>query len=131
MNEIIPGLWIGDLDDALAIHKTREFDLICVLESWLGRWVNMRIWQPLLGGTETGQVKQRSLNKVARFIEALLELDQKVLVFCGYGEERSVLAVAWYLVWSKRVKDLDAAYELIKLKRPQARDRRAWIEAKP
>lgn len=129
MNEIIPGLWIGNMDEARYLERRAPFEnfaVICVLESWQGHWLN--VWQPLLSSAPNGQVAKWALDAVAGLIQAYLDAGRKVFVHCGAGIERSPLAVAWYLIKSKHAKDFDEAYKIIREKRPEVMDRRFWIE---
>lgn len=66
------------------------------------------------------------LDAIAEIIQLNLDAGRKVLVNCNMGMERAPLAVIWYLL-KKRGMTLDAAYELVKKKRPQTQDRRQWI----
>lgn len=52
--------------------------------------------------------------------------NQKVVVHCAMGMERSVLSVVWYLHQTKGLS-LDQAYDLVRIARPIALDHRDWI----
>ena len=68
-----------------------------------------------------------TLDSTAGLIDAALALDQRVLVHCEEGSERTPLVVAWFL-HTRRKMSLEAAYNLLKRKRPIVRDRRKWLE---
>lgn len=68
-----------------------------------------------------------TLNTIADTIErVLMTTNQKVVVHCAMGMERSVLAVIW-LMASKWRMQLHQAYNQIKKHRPIALDRLNWI----
>ena len=67
-----------------------------------------------------------SLDTIASAIDDALANGRRVLVHCGAGSERAPLTIAWFLN-RRRAMSLDAAYELLKRKRPMVKDRRAWL----
>jgi protein-tyrosine phosphatase len=62
----------------------------------------------------------------ASVIDNALTTGRRVLVHCGAGSERAPLTVAWFLN-RRRAMSLDAAYDLLKRKRPIVQDRRFWL----
>jgi hypothetical protein len=116
-SEIVAGLFVGDLQDAV------KFDgmIISVLADVPACEPKRSIQLPfLLNGRAT-------LDSTAALIDFALALDQRVLVHCEEGSERSPLVVAWFL-HRRREMTLDAAYDLLKHQRPIVRDRRQWLE---
>ncbi|MGH8013548.1 MAG: dual specificity protein phosphatase family protein [Candidatus Binataceae bacterium] len=115
--EIIPNLFVGDLDDA-----RREFNgmVICVLQDKPRSEPDRAIWMPFL---ENGRA---TLDSTAALIDAALKLSLRVLVHCEEGCERAPLVVAWFLK-TRRGMSLDDAYELMKTRRPIISDRRQWL----
>jgi protein-tyrosine phosphatase len=67
-----------------------------------------------------------SLDITASVIDNALTGGRRVLVHCGAGSERAPLTVAWFLN-RRRAMSLDAAYDLLKRKRPIVQDRRFWL----
>lgn len=69
---------------------------------------------------------RKVVESVVKVIDYALKNEQKVVVHCAMGMERSVLSVAWYMHQYLGLS-LDDAYEQIKSIRPIAADRRNWI----
>jgi protein-tyrosine phosphatase len=117
MNEIIDNLFVGGIEDALA-----DFDgvIICVLNEIPAEEPPEAVWIPFMAAGDT------SLDHTAATIDKALADGRRVLVHCGSGSERAPLVVAWYLS-RRRQMSLDAAYQLLKFKRPIVRDRRALL----
>ena len=67
-----------------------------------------------------------TLEAIVDMMEMAMAANQKVVVHCSMGMERSVLATVWYLVRNKRMS-LDNAYSLVRSVRPIATDRRKWL----
>ena len=67
-----------------------------------------------------------TLESIVLTMEMAMATEQKVVVHCSMGMERSVLATVWYLVRHKGM-DLDNAYSFVRSVRPIATDRREWI----
>jgi len=75
----------------------------------------------------SGKVRE-TLDELATVInEYLNNTDNKIVVHCAMGVERSPLTVVWYL-HNYRGMTLDKAYELVRQARPVAVERRHWIE---
>ncbi len=115
-SEIIPNLFVGDLQDA------QRFDgmIISVLPDRLDGEAPGTIRLPFLAnGLE-------SLHSTAALIDHGLRLGLRVLVHCEEGCERAPLVVAWFLK-TRRAMTLDDAYALLKRRRPIVKDRRRWL----
>ena len=68
-----------------------------------------------------------TLNVIADTIETVLTTtNQKVVVHCAMGMERSVLAVIWLMASKWRMR-IDQSYQQIKKNRPIVLDRTSWI----
>ncbi|HEY9156845.1 dual specificity protein phosphatase [Candidatus Binatus sp.] len=115
-SEIIPSLFVGDLQDALEFEGT----IISVLPDVAEIEPPQAIHMPLLADGVA------SLDRTAALIEEELALGHRVLVHCEEGCERAPLVVAWFLK-TKRGKTLDEAYALLKSRRPIIEDRRRWL----
>lgn len=115
-SEIIPNLFIGDLQDA------SRFDglVISVLHDVPAAEPERAIRMPFLANGRA------TMDSTAALIEAALNLNQRVLVHCEEGSERAPLVVAWFLT-RRRGMTLDEAYALMMGKRPVVRDRRKWL----
>ena len=115
-SEIIPRLYVGDLQDA------QKFDgmIISVLPDWLEGEPAHAVWMPFLkNGWAT-------LESTAALIDHALRLDLPVLVHCEEGCERAPLTVAWFL-HRRRAMTFEQAYALMKQQRPIVEDRRHWL----
>ena len=115
-SEIIPSLFVGDLQDALDFEGT----IISVLPDLPEIEPPHAIHMPVLADGVA------SLDRTAALIEDELALGHRVLVHCEEGCERAPLVVAWFLK-TKRGKTLDEAYALLKSRRPIIEDRRRWL----
>ena len=115
-SEIIENLFVGDLQDA------QRFDgiIINVLPDLPEGEPVEAIHMPILArGVD-------SLNDTAALIDEHLRMGRRVLVHCEEGCERAPLIVAWFLK-TRRAMTLDAAYALLKSRRPIVEDRRRWL----
>jgi hypothetical protein len=115
-SEIIPNLFLGDLQDAA------RFDgmIISVLPDAMANEPKRTIRLPFLANGRA------SLDTTSALIDAGLRLGMPVLVHCEEGCERAPLAIAWFLK-TRRAMSLDEAYALIKSRRPIVKDRRSWL----
>lgn len=116
VSEIVPNLYVGDLQDAV------KFDgmIISVLADVPACEPRRAIQLPFM-------VEGRArLDTTAAVIDAALARKLRVLVHCEEGSERAPLVVAWYLV-TRRGMTLDDAYYLLRSRRPLVRDRRSWL----
>ncbi len=117
-SEIIPNLFLGDLQDAAHF----EGMIISVLADVMPAEPDRTIHLPFLANGRA------TLDSTSALIDAALRLNLPVLVHCEEGCERAPLTVAWFLS-RRRGMSLDDAYSLIKRRRPIVKDRRAWLGA--
>ena len=115
-SEIIPGLFVGDLQDAQKFDGT----IISVLPDVPDAEPPRALHMPFLA---EGVV---TLDKTAALIDDELARGHRVLVHCEEGCERAPLVVAWFLK-TRRGMTLDQAYALLKSRRPIIEDRRRWL----
>jgi len=81
------------------------------------------IVDPDLGSRKTLQKVEQAAGLIDKVLSGG---NEKVVVNCAMGMERSVLSVVWYL--HKYVgMTVDQAYGFVKIARPVAKDRRNWI----
>ena len=115
-SEIIPNLFVGDLQDA------GRFDgmIISVLPDPMAAEPERTIRIPFLANGRA------TLDTTSALIDAGHRVGMPVLVHCEEGCERAPLVVAWFLK-TRRGMTLDGAYALIKNRRPMVKDRRAWL----
>lgn len=67
------------------------------------------------------------LDELANLIERSVLIKQRVVVYCGFGVERSPLAVAYWIM-SLYHYSWDEAYSMIKAFRDDAIDCRSWVD---
>ncbi len=115
-NEIVPGLYVGDLGDCQSWPRRDRH--LNVLEKPCERGA----WLPFFAGQ--GQATQEGLDRIVAWLDKKLREVEPVLVHCASGIERSPLVVTYYL---SRTMGLEAAWKLVSEKRPQAQDRRHWL----
>ncbi len=115
-SEIMPNLFVGDLQDAQKFDGT----IISVLPDL----PHDEPWQALHLPFLANGVD--SLDGAARIIDEALTLGQRVLVHCEEGCERAPLVIAWFLK-TRRGMTLGEAYALLQSKRPMVHDRRRWL----
>jgi protein-tyrosine phosphatase len=114
--EIIPALYVGDLQDAQKFDGT----IISVLPDVPEGEPPQALHMPFLAdGLD-------SLERTAALIDDELALGRRVLVHCEEGCERAPLVVAWFLK-TRRGMTLDEAYTLLRSRRPIVQDRRRWL----
>ena len=115
-SEIVPDLFVGDLQDAQRFDGT----IITVLPDVPEAEPPHAIHMPFLAdGID-------SLERTAALIDHELASGRRVLVHCEEGCERAPLVVAWFLK-TRRGMTLDQAYFLLKSRRPIVEDRRRWL----
>lgn len=126
MDEIVPHLYLGDMQDGAA--AVPYMDVLCVM--WEGEpnipaGVTQIQTTDYLGMDEPFTVVE-NMNKAADWIERRVQDGFNVLVHCAYGVERSPLTVVWYLM-RHREMDLCEAYTLVMEKHLQTQYRGGWL----
>jgi len=120
-------LYIGDMWDRLA--ATQMDVIINVLEDPdPTEQFDREFVVPIASVGIDGQIhaNHNALNRVAEAIHKNMKAGKKVMVHCAAGQERSPLAVVWFL-HTKRGMDLEAAYDMVRSKRPQTMDCLDWL----
>lgn len=138
--EILPNLYIGTVEDARnfkrgvfpLVEARHDPLIICVLNQWPWNGNPDALWIPLVVADADNlekpiQVLPQNLALITAKIGDVWERGGIVLVHCREGIERSPLAVAWYLHRYGMICPLDEAYALIRERRPEVVDRRAWL----
>lgn len=72
-------------------------------------------------------VSMDGLNRATDLIEQYMNKNERLLVHCVGGVERSPLTLAWYFVQSKKFETLNEAYVFLRSKRPVVSDRQFWL----
>lgn len=129
MNEVVPGLFVGDLADAM--DHAFDGERLCVVGDGNVRYDRMTHCIPVTyykQGHWRAFASREALNRCADLISHRLDAGVPLLVHCISGAERAPLAVAWWLMRSGRYPTLAAAYGYLKSIRPVVEDRSYWIE---
>jgi hypothetical protein len=126
---VLPNLGVTGAEGAENAIKQGHFTINVAGELGLKTTVKM----PIEPSNATWGFKKTStvlpmVEQIVNTMEMAMATDQKVVVNCSMGMERSVLATVWYLVRNKGMS-LDNAYSFVRSVRPIATDRREWLIA--
>tara|TARA_Y100000034_G_scaffold90921_1_gene109609 strand:- start:908 stop:1669 length:762 start_codon:yes stop_codon:yes gene_type:complete len=126
---VLPNLGVTGAEGAENAIKKGYFSINVAgeLSKTLDATVNMPI-EPNVWGYSSSPDVLSTLESIVNTMEMAMATEQKVVVNCSMGMERSVLATVWYLVRNKSMS-LDNAYDFVRSVRPIATDRREWIVA--
>ncbi|KAJ7247897.1 hypothetical protein B0H12DRAFT_1186698 [Mycena haematopus] len=119
MDEIIPGLFVGDLPSAKDTENLKANNIFSILSAMRGRVTISETFvrhQILLDDTEETDVLVHFIPAIT-FIQAELDKGRGVLVHCQAGMSRSVTIVAAYLMYTRNI-DTQAALDIIRQARP-------------
>ncbi|KAF7360215.1 hypothetical protein MVEN_00750300 [Mycena venus] len=119
MDEVIPGLWVGDLPSAKDTENLKANNIFSILSAMRGRVTISETFvrhQILLDDTEDSDVLVHFIPSIT-FIQAELDKGRGVLVHCQAGMSRSATIVAAYLMYTKNI-DTQAALDIIRQARP-------------
>ncbi|KAK7061111.1 tyrosine protein phosphatase yvh1 [Paramarasmius palmivorus] len=119
MDEIIPGLWIGDIRSATDVETLKANNIFSILSAMRGKISIHETFikhQLLLDDTEETDILQHFLPSIS-FIQAELNKGRGVLVHCQAGISRSSAIVAAYLMYDRHLTP-DEALDLIRKARP-------------
>ena len=124
MDEIIPGLWIGDWNDAqdgVVLINRGINNVLCVIPHVHAPPEN-RTWYDLIKLLHWHYEYYKDIDTETPldFIENALSHGNAVLVHCGQGVDRSPTVVMLFLV-RRRHFSVEQAVNLIKQKRPIAK----------
>ena len=125
MNEILPHLWLGDLNDSFTAPE--DFIILCVLEVRYPLLPKRAILQPILEMSPNGpQMNMNGMEKACKIIDGVLNDEKNILVHCAAGVERSPLTIVWWL-HTRMGQSLDVAYDFVKSKRSIVENRLIWL----
>lgn len=136
--EVIPGLFVGTREDAEALGARVPDDWACIsVTEYRSRYKRTEelpnepigsIDMPFMSDRPGGwHADSHKLDLIAEMIWWRLQIGKKVLVHCIRAQERSPLAVAWYLAWSGAAPSIDRAYEIVERLHPRTERRDKWI----
>ena len=126
---VLPNLGVTGAEGAENAIKQDYFTINVAGELRIETTVKMPI-EPsnAVWGLKKANTVLQTLESIVNAMEMAMATDQKVVVNCSMGMERSVLATVWYLVRNKGMS-LDNAYSFVRSVRPIATDRREWLIA--
>jgi len=119
--EVAPGVYVGGAGDARGFGGRR----VCVRDDPPAKTGPDDLHLPVFD-VARGRANRANLDRIAALIEEGRASGQPVLVYCGFGQRRGPLAVAWYLARHERI-DLEEAYRRIRKVRPEVETPREWI----
>ena len=128
-DNITDNVYLGDMMSAATFDGIR----VCVHErgpTYHGQCLCVPVLtsSPRSKYDRTGAVASiAALDAVSDLIESYVGKDEKIIVHCYGGIERSPLALVWWLTRSKRYDNINEAYEFIKTKRPAVSPRLFWL----
>lgn len=136
--EIIPNLFLGTREDAEALGTRVPDDWVCIsvteYRSRYGRTEELprepegSLDMPFMADRPGGwHADRHKLDLIAETIWWRLLHGKKVLVHCIHAQERSPLAVAWYLAWSGEASSITRAYETVAKLHPRTERRDKWL----
>ncbi|KAI0300163.1 hypothetical protein B0F90DRAFT_1725593 [Multifurca ochricompacta] len=119
MDQVLPGLWIGDLHSAKDSDTLRTNNIHSILTVMRGKFSIHETFfrhQVPLDDVEETDVLQHLIPSIT-FIQSELDKGGGVLVHCQAGMSRSATIAAAYIMYSQNL-DVNAAIELIRKVRP-------------
>lgn len=141
--EVIPRLFLGTREDAEALGPRVPDDWACIsVTEYRSRYkrteelprepdgsLDLPFMTDVPGGWHADRHK---LDLIAETIWFRLQRGKKVLVHCIHAQERSPIAVAWYLAWSGEAPSLAHAYDAVAGIHPRTERRDKWLrDARP
>ena len=121
---VTPRLAVTDVNGALDMHEESDCYIINVARE-IDSPCDYKL--PVAPFTHGPEQVRAALDTLAEVIHDQLEgTDNKVVVHCFAGMERSVLACVWYLCKHQGM-NMDEAYETVREVRPVVLDRREWV----
>ena len=129
MDEILPGLWLGNIKSAYNINKLKKnnikyiFNISTEIPNFYEndnyfKYYKFKVNDSLLD-RDINLMSENLSNLVKKLAEAINNKDGNVLVHCFAGRQRSAILVAAYLVYKYKMNPREA-YDFILKKRPEA-----------
>ena len=136
--EVISRLFLGTRQDAEALGKRVPDNWACIsVTEYRSRYKRTEelpnepdgsLDLPFMSDIPDGwHADRHKLDLIAETIWWRLQSGKKVLVHCIQGQERSPLAVAWYLAWCGEASSLSRAYEVVAKLHPRTERRDKWL----
>ncbi|KAJ8596152.1 hypothetical protein M405DRAFT_805862 [Rhizopogon salebrosus TDB-379] len=129
MDEVVRGLWIGDLPSALDVKGLKERNIFSIVSAMRGKvtiHATFNKYQVNIDDSENEDVLVHFLPSIS-FIQSELDKGRGVLVHCQAGVSRSATIVAAYLMHSLKL-DPASAVDMIKKVRPFVEPNEGFME---
>lgn len=122
--EVVPGLFVGTREDAEALGTHVPHDWACIsVTEYRSRYKRTEelpnepigsLDMPFMADRPGGwHADPHKLDLIAETIWWQLQRSKKVLVHCIHAQERSPLAVVWYLAWFGSASSVERAYQIV------------------
>ncbi|KAG6333939.1 hypothetical protein ID866_5150 [Astraeus odoratus] len=128
MDEVVPGLWIGDLPSALDVEGLKAKKIFSVLTAMRGKvTINATFnkYQINIDDSVDEDVLVHFLPSIS-FIQRELDRGRGVLVHCQAGVSRSATIVTAYLMYSRKL-DVSTALEMLRKVRPSVEPNEGFL----
>ncbi|BGP40421.1 tyrosine protein phosphatase yvh1 [Rhodotorula kratochvilovae] len=128
MQQVLPGLWIGDYIAASNHALLEEHGIACVVSSMRQEYdtaPGVNLHHVAVDDTDRTNILEHLL-PTAEFIHTALENGRNVLVHCQAGVSRSTTLVAGYLML-KRGLNVEQALDKIRAARPQVEPSESFL----
>ncbi|KAG1730817.1 uncharacterized protein EDB91DRAFT_1059141 [Suillus paluster] len=129
MDEVVPGVWIGDLKSASDVKGLKERNIFSIVTAMRGKvtiHATFNKYQINVDDSANEDVLVHFLPSIS-FIQNELDKGRGVLVHCGAGISRSATIVAAYLMYSLQL-DPASAVDMIRKVRPIVEPNEGFME---
>lgn len=129
MDEVVPGVWIGDLQSALDVKGLKERNIFSIVTAMRGKvtiHATFNKYQINVDDSANEDVLVHFLPSIS-FIQNELDKGRGVLVHCGAGISRSATIIAAYLMYSLKL-DPESAIDMIRTVRPIVEPNEGFME---
>ncbi|KAG1747403.1 hypothetical protein EDB19DRAFT_1687252 [Suillus lakei] len=129
MDEVVPGVWIGDLQSALDVEGLKEKNIFSIVTAMRGKvtiHATFNKYQINVDDSANEDVLVHFLPSIS-FIQNELDKGRGVLVHCGAGISRSATIIAAYLMYSLKL-DPASAVDMIRTVRPIVEPNEGFME---
>ncbi|KAG0706920.1 hypothetical protein DFH29DRAFT_899046 [Suillus ampliporus] len=129
MDEVVPGVWIGDLQSVSDVKGLKERNIFSIVTAMRGKvTINATFnkYQINVDDSANEDVLVHFLPSIS-FIQNELDKGRGVLVHCGAGISRSATIVAAYLMYSLKL-DPASAVDMIREVRPIVEPNEGFME---
>lgn len=120
MHEILPGLWLGNLEDARAFSGTMDAVVNCSVDlPFFESRQRDQLRVPVEDDLSENDTLVPFLHATVEFVRVRLSVNKRVLVHCFAGIQRSAAVVA-AVVMRERELGVHDAIEFVRARRPEA-----------